>query len=153
MTVKNIDNKLIPLAKRYSDALIAVAKEKDKLDEVYNDLNTVVESLDAVKELSVFLAHPAIPYNEKKDVIQSIFQNRISQDVLVFLYLLLEKNKLMLVNTVLHCFEESIDNAKNILNVGVVSAVEVDADLRAKLQEKLEKKLLEILDMNILILL
>ena len=141
MTVKNIDNKLIPLAKRYSDALLAVAEQKGKLDAIYGDLKTVVDSLESVNELAVFLSHPAIPYSEKKDVIQSIFSNRIEQDTLVFLYLLLEKNKLNLVGTVLHCFEDSIDNAKNILNVGVVSAVEVDEDLRHRLQEKLESKL------------
>ena len=141
MTLKNTDNKLIPLAKRYSEALTEVAKNKNELDTVWTDLQTVEESITSVKEMANFLSHPVIPVFEKKDMVKSVFEGKINNDVLNLLYILLEKNKINLLSTILYCFEESMDEAKNILKVGVVSAVEIDEDLKHKLQEKLESKL------------
>lgn len=66
MTSKTIDNKLIPLAKRYSDALIAVAQERNELDAVAADIQCVCESLQGVPEMANFLTHPVIPLSEKK---------------------------------------------------------------------------------------
>lgn len=141
MTSKTIDNKLIPLAKRYSDALIDVAQSKNELDDVYSDLQTVSEALSSVDELNAFLSHPVIPLSEKKDMVKSVFEGKIKEDTLNLLFILLEKNKINLINTILYCFEESMDEAKNILKVSVISAVEVDDDLKLKLKEKLENKL------------
>ena len=141
MTLKNTDNKLIPLAKRYSEALTEVAKNKNELDTVWTDLQTVEESITSVKEMANFLSHPVIPVFEKKDMVKSVFDGKINNDVLNLLYILLEKNKINLLSTILYCFEESMDEAKNILKVGVVSATEIDEDLKHKLQEKLESKL------------
>lgn len=141
MAVTNIDNKLIPLAKRYSDALSQVAKERNELDAVYEDLKTVTESLNAVGVMKNFLSHPVIPFNEKEDLINAVFQGRIKECSLNLLFILLEKNKINLIDTIQYCYEESMDDAQNVLKIGVVSAVEVDEDLKAKLKEKLEKKL------------
>ena len=129
MTSKTIDNKLIPLAQRYSDALIEVAKNRNELDIVYTDLKTVAESLESVKEMADFLSHPVIPLFEKKEMVKNVFEGKINNDVLNLLFILLEKNKINLIPAVLYCFEESLDKAKNILKVGVVSAVEIDEDL------------------------
>ena len=141
MTLKNTDNKLIPLAKRYSEALTEVAKNKNELDTVWTDLQTVEESITSVKEMVNFLSHPVIPVFENKDMVKSVFEGKINNDVLNLLYILLEKNKINLLSTILYCFEESMDEAKNILKVGVVSAAEIDEDLKQKLKEKLESKL------------
>lgn len=141
MTSKTIDNKLIPLAKRYSDALIAVAQERNELDAVAADIQCVCESLRGVPEMANFLTHPVIPLSEKKDMVKSVFEGKINQDVLTLVYLLLEKNKISIMPEILYCLDESMDEARNILKVGVISAVEIDEDLKQRLKEKLEAKL------------
>ena len=45
------------------------------------------------------------------------------------------------MDTIKYCYEEAMDVAKNVVKVGVVSAVEIDDDLKQALQRKLEKKL------------
>lgn len=137
----NVDNKLISLAKRYADAIIEVAKSHDELDKVLDDLKAVSGVYDSSDDFRNFINHPVIPFAEKKDVIKSIFEGKISTEALNFLYVLLEKNKLSLINTIVYCYEEALDEAKNILKVNVISAVEVDDDLKENLKTKLESKL------------
>ena len=136
-----IDNKLLPLANRYSDAIIAVAKDRGEIDEVFTDLTTVSESLDMVTKMRDFLMHPVIPFAEKKDMIKSVFQGRIKPSTLSLMFILTEKSRLNLLETIKYCYEESMDEAKNIVKVGVVSAVEIDGDLKQSLKERLENKL------------
>lgn len=137
----NIDNKLIPVASRYSEALLQVAREKNIMDNVSEDLATVSDSLNCVREMKDFLCHPVIPQAEKKDMINSVFSGRISGDVLNLLLILAEKNKVNWVDAIRYCYDSSLDEARNILKVGVVSAVEIDQDLKDKLRDRLENKL------------
>lgn len=141
MSVKNVDNKLISLAKRYSDALAEVAESKNELDSVYSDLAAATDAINSVCEFKNFLVHPVIPQKDKKELLSSVFDGKIKQDTLNLLFILAEKNKINLLDTILYCFESSVNKAKNILEVGVVSAVEIDEDLKYKLKEKLENKL------------
>ncbi len=141
---KNIDNKLLPLAKRYSEALLEVAKNRNELDEVFSELCNVVDLLedsDELKNFKAFLTHPVVPVAEKKDLLKSVFESKLKNDVLNLLYILAEKNKINLLPSILYCFEAEMDKAKNILKVGVVSAIELDSDSVSRLKEKLEQKL------------
>ena len=61
--------------------------------------------------------------------------------MLNLVYILVERNKFSLIDTILYCFEKGLDEAKNILRVEVVSAVEVDEDLKENLKNKLENRL------------
>lgn len=138
---QKFDNKLISLAKRYSDAIIEIAKSKNQLDKVQEDLQTVSGAYDSSEDLKSFINHPVIPVFEKKDALKSIFDGKISEDTLNLLNILVEKNKFSLIDTVAYCYEKAMDEAKNILKVDVISAVEVDDDLKENLKNKLENKL------------
>ncbi len=137
----NIDNKLIAPAKRYAEAILEIAQSKGKLDEIYADILAVVEAYNASEDLRNFINHPVIPIDEKKDAINSIFKGKINDDVFNMLNILAERNKFSLMPVILYCYEQGLDEAKNILKVGVVSAVEVDEDLKESLKNKLENKL------------
>ena len=141
MSQTKIDNKQLPLAKRYSDAIISVAQDRNEVDEVFADIKNVSDCLNLVEKMKTFLVHPVIPVSEKKDMISSIFNGKIKKSSLNLLLILLEKNRINILDTIKYCYEEAMDEAKNVVKVGVVSAVEIDEDLKNKLQNKLEKKL------------
>lgn len=138
---QKFDNKLISLSKRYANAILEIAKSKNELDTVMDDLQTVCEAYDNSPDLKSFINHPVIPVSEKKDAIKSIFEGKISNDTLNLLNILVEKNKFSLINTVTYCYELALDEVKNILKVGVISAIEVDEDLKENLKNKLESSL------------
>lgn len=140
-SAKNIDNKLIAPAKRYADAILEIAKSKNELDKFHEDIQTVAEVYDTSDVFKSFMTHPVIPASEKKDAVKNIFEGKISPDVLNLVYILIERNKFALIETILYCYEKGLDEAKNILRVEVVSAVEVDEDLRENLKNKLENRL------------
>ncbi len=136
----SIDNKLISLAKRYADALLQVAAGRGELDAVLSDLKLASSAYDSSDDLKKFMDHPAVSVNDKKAAVKEIFENKILVDSLNFLYVLVEKNKFSLIDTILYCYEEGMDVVRNILKVDVISAVEIDEDLKDALKVKLESK-------------
>ena len=138
--VNNIDNKLISLAKRYADAILQTAQEHNELDNVLSDLKAASDVYESSDDFKNFINHPAVSLKDKKETVKEIFEGKILNDSLNFLYILLEKNKFSLISTVVYCYEEAMDEAKNILKIGVVSAVEIDEDLKELLKNKLESK-------------
>ena len=137
----NIDNKLISVAKRYSDAILEVAKERNELDAVFEDLKNAVNVYDYSEDLRAFLSHPAIPAKDKKELVKSVFEGKVADITMNFLFTLVDRNKFNLIDTILYCYENSLNDAKNILKVNVISAVEIDNDLKENLKSKLETKL------------
>ncbi|MDD3594474.1 MAG: ATP synthase F1 subunit delta [Candidatus Gastranaerophilales bacterium] len=136
-----INNKLSSLARRYSKALIKTAQEKNELDTVFNDLKLVDETYSNSSDMAEFLLHPVVTINDKKDVLKSVFDGKISNITLNFLFLLVDENKINLLPTIIYTYEEEYDEIKNIVKVEVISAIEIDEDLKTSLKAKLENKL------------
>ena len=133
------ENKLISIAERYSDAIIEVAKDKDELDKTLDDLKTINSSLAECPELKMFLEHPTLPNKDKKDTLQGILKDKISNSVLNFLMLLIDKNRLFAFNSIVSAYEKSLNKIRNISIAKVTTAVEIDEDTKNKLKAKLEE--------------
>lgn len=131
-------NKLIVVAKRYSKALVKLAKDDNELNEIYSNLILVSETIESCNELQIFLSHPSISKEEKKEVLKEIFSQQISQNVLNFLYILMDRNRVFALNAIIHSLKALIDEKYNLVTIKAISAVEISEELKQKLKGKLE---------------
>ncbi len=135
-----IDSKLIPIAKRYTNALVELAKADNSVEKTFDELKSVMSVIIASPDLSEFLSHPAIPVTDKKDVIQQIFKTELSEKVYNLLYLLIDKNRFNLFHAILATYEKAMDDLIGVARVSVTTAVAMDDNLKQKLKKKLEDK-------------
>ena len=139
MTMK-FDNKLISLSRRYADGLFSVAQSKNQVDAAFEDLKTVLSAIMTNDDMANFLIHPVVSIEDKKDALTSIFKDKVSESVFNLLFLLVENNRFNLFQPILVCYEKNMDDLKNIDRASVTSAVELDDDVKKRLQAKLEAK-------------
>ena len=66
------------ISKTYGDALFELALEENKIDEYVEEVSAVAEVLKENAELTKLLNHPKISKEEKIQVIEQIFNDRIS---------------------------------------------------------------------------
>ena len=64
------------IARVYAEALFDVAKDKDKLDEVREELGQFADALDDDRELQVFFFSPYFSSAEKREAIEQGGQRR-----------------------------------------------------------------------------
>ncbi len=128
------------VSKRYAHALIEVASEGGLLDKAKEDLQTVSSCIKVSREFRNLLQNPVVSNVHKKKIIESIFADKIGELVLKFLILLTDKNRESLLQSIIMQFEIQYNTIKNRLPVDIISAVELPAELKAKIVTRLEEK-------------
>lgn len=129
-------------AKNYADSLIQVGKDGVMTyDAILNDLNTVMDITSESTELVSVMENPAISINSKNEIIDSVFANQVSDKIINFLKILIDKKRFYEIDQIIQCYKTEVDKINNIQQVEVVSAVELTDDRKERLTEKLKSKL------------
>ena len=142
---KNIDIKNIKTAKRYALALSQSAI--DNIDEINENLALVDEVIFSNADFMNFFSHPIVSLKDKKDTLNETLSNKINEKTLNFLNTLLDENRFNIFKTIYELFKKEIDLIKNKQRVNVTSVITLDE----KEKEKLQKKLIEKLQKDVII--
>jgi len=129
------------IAKKYSKALFSLAEEKDKFIKFNDDLNLVKESFTEHKELKNVLFHPRIKIEEKKKIFNRVFAEEISEEIHNFIQLLIDKRRIFFIKAIINQFNNLVNDREKILEIEVVSAIELEEDMKDRLKEKIEKEM------------
>lgn len=124
---------------RYAEALFEIAREQGNLDQLEAELRAVSSVVDSSRELQKVLYHPQITPEEKKEIVKNIFAGRVSQITASFLYLLIDHKREMFLKDIVSFFTEMANRARNLVEVQVTSAVELEKEEKKKLTEVMEK--------------
>lgn len=128
------------LDRRYALALYEVAEEKNKVDEYMNDLKEVCDIIYGNKDFYEIIKHPQISTVRKKKTFKNIFEGKIDDELLSFLMILIEKDRILYLKEKLNQMEKIHRERNNTLLAEVKSVVPLTEDEVQRLIEKLEKK-------------
>jgi len=126
------------VAEPYAEALLDLAKSNDALKETTNDMNIVSQFLANSNDLKKFLANPLITRNAKKNVVKDILGEQIDPNTLKFLMLLIDRNRIALLDGVSQKFLELSYKQESIEIAKVISSVQLSAQQQKNLAEKLK---------------
>ncbi|MGH4138500.1 F0F1 ATP synthase subunit delta [Clostridium sp.] len=144
------------LDKRYALALYTVAEEKGKVEEYLTDLREIVSLMKNDAEFLKVIKYPQISTSQKKKMFIRIFKGRIDEDLLSFLLILIEKDRIMFIEQKLNEMEKINLERNNTLLVEVKTVIPLlDSErenLRMKLYKMYDKKIIfdEKLDKNVI---
>lgn len=133
--VQNIGITII--ADRYAEAMLDVADDKQCLDYVKNDLAAVSSTIIENDDLKKFLDHPIISNKDKKEVIETIFLNKISPYVINLIKLLLDRHRMFIFEAINESFKTLFNKRFNIALAIVTTAIEIDEDTKSIIKQKL----------------
>lgn len=125
------------VSKTYGDALFELALEEGKIDSFLEEAKAVSDILLENDSLVKLLNHPKIGKEEKIQVVEEIFKKNMSAEFTGFLVLMVKKDRQKELLSVLHYFIAKVKEYKKIGIAYVTSAVELDAALQKKVEEKL----------------
>lgn len=128
------------VSKTYGQALFELALEKNALEQILEEEAFVKEVFAENEELVTMLNHPKISKDEKIQVVENIFKDKISDTMVGFLVIVVTKERYDELEHIFQYFEEKVREYKNIGVVSVTTAVELSDDQK----EQLRKRLLEI---------
>jgi F-type H+-transporting ATPase subunit delta len=127
------------VAHRYAQALFSVALSREMVDMVASELFQLKSFSEKDRRFLIFLEAPQVMTDDKVNLIKSLFTTRISQPLVFFLLLLIEKNRIEYLGDIADEFEKILEIYKGIIKARVITAVPVSDEYKQNLKDKLEK--------------
>ena len=113
-------------AKRYAGALLGLASELKKIDHVAADMRLMHDSISASHELELFFQSPIIDRFKKRDVIKSLFKEKVDELTFHFLLLLVDKGREGLIDAIAVEFGVLLDEQLGIVNAELKAPYQFD---------------------------
>lgn len=127
------------IEKVYGDALFDLSMEQGSTDSLSEEVGLVKQVLSENPGLAKLMQNPAIPEPEKEEVLKSVWEGRVSREIMGLMLLLLKNEHYRQLPLVLDYFQGRVREEKGI----GVAYVRTAVLLTDSQKESVERKLLE----------
>ncbi|WP_353093738.1 F0F1 ATP synthase subunit delta [Tissierella praeacuta] len=129
------------VSNRYALALFEAGLDLKKINEFNKEVDLLKDVFEGEEKLLQILQHPKINRVEKRDLIDKIFGNSVSQEIINFLYILIDKRREGHILNIVDRYKELFNEHENIIKVVAITAVPMEEKSKGKLQTVLSNKL------------
>lgn len=133
-----MSSKNVKIAQPYAEAFLDLFN-KGSLENVISDLNSISASLSGSTDLKTLLSNPLVSSQTKKNIIKSVFNEKIDNKTIKFLSVLCDRGRISYLDSILDKALELAYKAASIETVKVTSAVSFSVSQQDALISKLKK--------------
>lgn len=123
----------------YAEAIYEIAVSSDKVKEIYEALNQMMELYKNDNEFKTFITHPLIELDEKKRVLKEMFKNS-DETIENIIFYILDKKRMENIRNITAEYLKIYYEKNQIVDVEATFAVEPSEAQKTKLIANLEKK-------------
>ncbi len=127
----------------YGEALYNAAKDLGKEKELLEEAKAVKEILKNEESFLMLINDPTITASEKKKIITNVFGGKISQELLNFFFVLIDKRRISHFIKMVDVFEKLVNTQEGFATGVVYSARELSKEKLAKIEEETGKLIRE----------
>ncbi|MFN5574812.1 MAG: ATP synthase F1 subunit delta [Bacteroidota bacterium] len=110
------------IAFRYAKSWIDLALERNEVESALADVKVLKNLLRVNADFSAFVKSPVISYDKKKNILSTLFEDKLSKLTLLFLQLLVTKHREINLPLIVDSFLSQYKTLKEISTVKVISA-------------------------------
>lgn len=129
------------VAKRYAEALFEASLDLDKLTEFNSEINFISDVFEENPELKVIFEHPKLSKAEKKDILNELFKEKVSVEILNLCYIMVDKGRSKNLKDVSEEYTKLANKKQGIVEATAKTAVKMTPEELENLQTTLSKKL------------
>lgn len=127
-------------ASRYAKSLMALAIEKNLLEQAYTDMKLIDDTCDQTKELQVLLKSPVVKADKKQAIMSAIFKGKLTPITDQFVELIIRHRRENILHEISDSFVKQYQAYKKIDVAEIISAVPLKADIKANIIAQLKKQ-------------
>ncbi len=98
----------------YGNALFEVAEERKCVEIIKSELNDIQSIFIEHPTLFQLVTTPRLSKEEKKQMITELFSERVSQEIINFLYVLIDKGRMLRFSNIVHQYNKVSDMRQNV---------------------------------------
>ena len=123
----------------YGTALYQAASEINKEKQILEEGRAVADLLKAEPDFEALLRSPAIAAEEKKTVLCNVFSGRLSQELVNFLCILIDKGRFIHFDRIIRVYAGLYDSREGIIKGTIYSVKPLDKDRLNEFEIQTEK--------------
>ena len=128
------------VAERYAEAFFSVAGEHEKEDIWKEQLSNIVTTVSNVPFLDKIMKYPFALKSEKRDIFTKIFSSQVDQQVLNFIYLIIDHDRGAYLHLIYEKYAECIRKSRRILLAEITSAKELSSYEKTRLISSISRR-------------
>lgn len=125
------------VAKRYAGALFEVGTEENKLDIFADELKNIVLIFHENIEFFNILKSPLVSKKEKKELVDTVYKDKVSNEILNFMRILVDKDRISVIKEMSIEYKNLLNQKNNVIEAVAVSAVPLEEAQMEALKVKL----------------
>ena len=122
---------------RYAKAILDVATSKGAAQEVSNDMLLIEKTIQDNKELEGFIQNPTLKVEVKHSALLEVFKSVSPVSKSLFHPLLYTNKRFEILESVAVQFKKLFDEANNVEEANVTTAIDITPELEAKILAKI----------------
>ncbi len=123
---------------RYAKAVLDLTSETNTSKEVYGEMKNIQKSIDGSRELQLMLKSPIVKQEDKRAVLQEVFQGN-SKTTLNLIDVLVDNKRANLLENVAESFIKQYNQQEGIIEAVVTTAIPLDENLEAQVLAKVKE--------------
>lgn len=127
----------------YGYALYLAAKDVDKIQLIREEAKEVQAILEAEPDFVEFINTPVIPAKEKKAVIDKVFRDKVSDELINLLFVLVDKGRSRHIKKIFSSYEAKINAVEGYAVGKILSVVPLTGEQTERFEEETAKLLQE----------
>ena len=127
----------------YGTALYEAASELSKTEQIAEEAAQVLAVMEQEPDLRAFVNYPAISAEEKKKALQNIFGGQICDELLNFMFVLIDKRRMGQFQRIIRVYNDLLNHEEGIAYGVVYSAAPLDEGRLREIEEQTSKLLQE----------
>jgi ATP synthase F1 delta subunit len=127
----------------YGTALYEAASEREKTEQIRTEAMEVLGILEQEPDLQAFLKFPVVSADEKKQVLENVFRGQICEELLNFLFVLVDKRRMGALKRIIRVYSDLVDHEEGVSYGTVYSAVPLDEKRLTEIEEQTSRLLRE----------
>lgn len=128
------------VGKRYAIALFNAARAEDLLDQVHGDATSFAKLLEGEAGFRSYLLSGRVTGDEKRGLIMAAIGERACGLFVTFVLLLIDKKRVAEYESIARAFVSLYEDYQGVVEVRVVTAIPLDAELERKAKEVVERR-------------
>ena len=121
------------VSKTYGEALFEVAVEEGTIDSTLEEVQIVLDVIEANEQYIKLLTHPKLPVEQKVSLVEQVFAGKASDTLTGFMVTIVEKGRFSEIEKILTYFIDKIREYKKIGVAYVISAKDEKQEIVQKL--------------------
>ena len=122
----------------YAEALFESSRVMQTVEKTRDDLDLVLKTFEQSNSLQNFLANPLINVKAKKNVLNDLFIGQVSEYILNFLSILIDRRRIILFSSIVNCYLHLVYQIQLVTLAQIYTAVPLTEVQKQALKDKLQ---------------